>query len=263
MALPPSAPPGAPKGGNVVPIRSHGHDPHGGHGRRHKKQEHHEEGAEDGEGNWIISYADMMTLLCVFFVLMYSMANPDPKKYEEFKKETVTAFGGQYKKPYQQLVDKLQEVIKQQGLEKVVKIEADETGVSATFQGTVFFDSGKTDLLNEGTTVLQQVGDVIRKEAPGFRVVVEGHTDDVPIVSNTYPSNWELSGARSARVVRMFESMGFDRKLLTAIGFADTKPLVPNRDAQGAAIPQNQSQNRRVILRVIKNEQTSLMPGGI
>ena len=260
MATPPPAPPAGGKPGNVVPIRA---DSHGGsHARRRKHVEHLEESSEDGEGNWIVSYADMMTLLCVFFVLMYSMANPDPKKYEEFKKETAVAFGGKYKQPYQQLVDKLQQVIKQQGLEKVVKIEADETGVSATFQGTVFFDSGKTDLIAEGMTVLKQVGDVLRTEAKGFRIVVEGHTDDVPIVSPTYPSNWELSGARAARVVRMFETLGFDRKSLQAIGFSDTKPLVPNRDAQGNALAANQSQNRRVVLRVIRDEQAPV-PGGI
>jgi chemotaxis protein MotB len=77
-----------------------------------------------------------------------------------------------------------------------------------------------------------------------------------------FPSNWELSGARAARVVRMFETMGFDRRQLQAIGYADTKPLVPNRDAQGAAIPQNQAQNRRVVLRVIRDEQQPV-PGGI
>lgn len=261
MATPPSAPPSNGKPGNVVPLRAGDHEPHPAHRRRHKAPEHHEEGGEDGEGNWIISYADMMTLLCVFFVLMYSMANPDPKKYEEFKRETATAFGGKYKQPYQQLVDKLQEVIKQQGLEKVVKIEADESGVSATFQGTIFFDSGKTDLISEGSNVLQKVGDVLKNEAKGFHIVVEGHTDDVPIVSQNFPSNWELSGARAARVVRMFETMGFDRKTLQAIGYADTKPLVPNRDAQGAALPQNQSQNRRVVLRVIRADQLPV-PGG-
>lgn len=259
MALPPSAPPPGPRGGNVVPLRP---EPHGrAHGRRHKT-ELHEEGGEDGEGNWIVSYADMMTLLCVFFVLMYSMANPDPKKYEEFKKETVTAMGGKYEQPYQPLVDRLQQVVKEQGLEKVVKIEADETGVSATFQGTVFFDSGKVDLLPGGMTILQQVGEVIKTEAKGFRIVVEGHTDDVPIVSAVFPSNWELSGARAARVVRMFESQGFDRQLLQAIGYSDTRPLVPNRDAAGQAIAANQAQNRRVILRVIRNEQKPV-PGGI
>lgn len=260
MATPPSSPPprsGSPSGhgaSNVVAINPHAEAHRKHHGRR-KHDPLHEEGGEDGEGNWIVSYADMMTLLCVFFVLMYSMASPDPKKYEEFKRETVTAFGGTYKQPYQQLVDKLQQVIQQQGLEKVVKIEADETGVSATFQGTVFFDSGKTDLITEGQSVLQKVGDVIKKEAAGFKVIVEGHTDDLPIVSQAYPSNWELSGARAARVVRLFETQGFDRKILRAIGYADTKPLVPNRDAQGAPIALNQAQNRRVVLRVMKEDK--------
>ncbi len=252
MATPPLAPPPG-KSATVVALRPT--DPHAAKYRRKQKAlEHPEEVAEEGDGNWIVSYADMMTLLCVFFVLMYSMANPDPKKYEEMKRETSQYFGGVYKQPYRQLLEKLQGIVKERGLEKVVAIDADESGVTATFRGTLFFDSGRTDLSPNGADVLTQLGGVIKKEAPGFKLIVEGHTDDSPISSATYPSNWELSGSRASRVIRMFESQGFDRKLLTAIGFGDTRPLVPNRDAKGVPIPQNQSQNRRVILKIMKSD---------
>jgi chemotaxis protein MotB len=234
----------------IVPLRP-GHPP-----KPHKKHRGFEEehGGEDGEGNWIVSYADMMTLLCVFFVLMYSLSTPDPKKYEEVKKQTVQYFGGVYKEPFKELLQKIQAVIQEKGLDNLVKVEADETGVSATFQGTVFFDSGKTELLAQGADTLTKVAAVIKQEAPGLKIVVEGHTDDVPVSTGQFPSNWELSGSRASRVIRMFEQMGFDRKLLTATGLSDTRPLLPNRDAQGVSIPANQAQNRRVILKILREE---------
>jgi chemotaxis protein MotB len=194
----------------------------------------------------------MMTLLCVFFVLMYSLSKPDQKKIEELKKETTQYFGGHYKMPYENLVDKLKQMAKDKGLEQIISIESDETGVTTTFRGTLFFESGKTELLPDGVEILKTVGGILQKEAPGFQIVVEGHTDDNPIVSPIFPSNWELSGARASRVIRMFESQGFNRKLLTGIGYADTRPIIANRDEQGTPIPLQQAQNRRVVLRVLK-----------
>ena len=204
------------------------------------------------DANWIVSYADMMTLLCVFFILMFTLANPDPEKMEKLKKDTTHFFGGQYRIPYENIVEKLREVVKEKNLEKNVVVEADESGVKVTFMGTLFFNSGKAELLPEGLDILERMGEVAKEEAPGFKVVVEGHTDDVPIESQVYPSNWELSGARASRVIRKFETMGFDRSLLNAIGYADTRPVKPNRDPNGNAIPVNQAENRRVVLRLVK-----------
>lgn len=243
--------------GKVIPIPTR--PGQASHPKKAHKQEwdpDNEGGEDHGDGNWIISYADMMTLLCVFFVLMYSLSSPDPRKIEEVKRQTVQYFGGAYKLPFQNLVEKLKAVVKEKGLEKVVNVEADETGVSATFRGTVFFDSGKAELLPEGSEMLSKLGQVLKQEAPGFKVVVEGHTDDTPIESKLFPSNWELSGGRASRVIRMFESMGFERKLLTAIGYGDTRPVAPNRDEKGVVLPRNQSENRRVVLRVLKAEET-------
>lgn len=211
---------------------------------------------QHSDSNWIVSYADMMTLLCIFFILMYTLSRPDPKKIEELRKETSHYFGGVYKLPFQALADTIKKVIKENGLEKIVGIESDETGVTATFHGAVFFDSGKAELLPQGVDVLQKLGAILKKQAPDFKIIVEGHTDDVPIVSQLFPSNWELSGARASRVIRMFESMGFNPSRLTAIGYADTRPVAPNQDAKGIPIPANRAQNRRVVMRILKPERT-------
>ena len=75
---------------------------------------------------------------------------------------------------------------------------------------------------------------------------VEGHTDDVPISTAKFPSNWELSSSRSASVVKEFTELGLDREVVRAIGHADAFPLKPNRDKDGTAIPSNMAANRRV-----------------
>jgi chemotaxis protein MotB len=193
-----------------------------------------------------------MTLLAVFFIMMLSMATIDAGKMEDMKKEAVKYFGGSYKIPYEHMMAKIKEMIKANHLEDKVSVSSDELGVTASFHGAVFFDSGKSEINAEGNDVLTKLGEIIKKEAAGFKIVVEGHTDDVPMQSDIYPSNWELSGARSARVVRMFETQGFDRTLMTPIGFSDTRPILPNRDEQGNPNPVNQSQNRRVVIKILK-----------
>ena len=83
-------------------------------------------------------------------------------------------------------------------------------------------------------------------------IFVEGHTDDSPISSERYPSNWELSAARASLVVRMLENKGFRKDRLSPQGFADSRPILPNRDEAGKPIPDNQAQNRRVVIRIAK-----------
>lgn len=213
---------------------------------------HDDESEEHSDSNWIISYADMMTLLAVFFIMMLSFAKLDEQKIEQMKKQTVTYFGGVYKIPYKNMFTKLQELVKAAGLENKVSLVVDETGVTATFHGAIFFESGRAELMLSAADLLKKMGEIVKKEAQGFKILVEGHTDDMPIQSSQYPSNWELSGSRAASVIRLFESMGFDRQGLTAIGFADTRPVMPNRDDRGVAIPANQSQNRRVVIKILK-----------
>lgn len=227
------------------------------HGGRKKPSAEGEGGNEDGgDGNWIVSYADMMTLLCVFFIIMFSLSKIDPKKIEEAKRDTVEFMGGKYSVPYEGMVEKIRKVLIEKNLEKQVQVDSDETGVSIIFRGTVFFESGSASILDDGKDILMKLSDVIKKEAPNFKIVVEGHTDDVPIVSPTFPSNWELSAARASSVIRLFEVLGFKRDLLTAVGYSDTRPVAPNLDEKGVPIPNNRATNRRVVIKVLKDGVT-------
>ena len=116
-----------------------------------------------------------------------------------------------------------------------------------------FFASGTATLSDPGQSILGSL--LGRLQSPAFaayRITVEGHTDDAPISSAQFPSNWELSAARAAAVVRFFVEHGVPADRLRAAGYADTHPLAPNRDAAGNPIPENQATNRRVVIELEK-----------
>jgi flagellar motor protein MotB len=116
-----------------------------------------------------------------------------------------------------------------------------------------FFASGTATLSDPGQSILGSL--LGRLQSPAFaayRITVEGHTDDEPISSAQFPSNWELSAARAAAVVRFFVEHGVPADRLRAAGYADTRPLAPNRDDAGNPIPENQAKNRRVAIELEK-----------
>ena len=83
-----------------------------------------------------------------------------------------------------------------------------------------------------------------------YKITVEGHSDNIPIQSTQFPSNWELSSARASAVARYLIAQGFPKEKIQVVGLADTRPLVPNQDDNGDPIPENQSRNRRIVILV-------------
>ena len=205
---------------------------------------------DDGDGNWLVSYADMMTLLVGFFVMISAFSTPNAAKFEEMKQRTAKAMGAKYTKPYQELSTSLKEMLKEFQLDRDITVDETLEGVTITSKGTLFFDSGSAELKEQARQVMIQLADILMLKAKGFQVVVEGHTDDVPIVSKQFPSNWELSSSRAGTVIRLLESKGFSRENLRPIGLADIEPIVPNRTAAGEPIAANQAENRRIMIRI-------------
>ncbi|MGE3622736.1 MAG: flagellar motor protein MotB [Bdellovibrionales bacterium] len=116
-----------------------------------------------------------------------------------------------------------------------------------------FFDSGSATLSGAGKTLLLQVAGNLKAEAyKDYQITVEGHTDDQPIRTAQFPSNWELSTGRAAAVVQFFLGQGIAAQKLRAAGYADTFPVAPNRDAAGKPLPDNQARNRRVVIKLEK-----------
>ncbi|GFK92591.1 Motility protein B [Fundidesulfovibrio magnetotacticus] len=129
-----------------------------------------------------------------------------------------------------------------------IQVEKRQGGVAITLKGAVLFQSGSADLAPSSRPYLDSIAQSLR--ATPYRVTVEGHTDNLPIQSFLFPSNWELSAARASRVARYLIDHGVPRDRIQIAGFAETRPVAPNENAQGQPLPDNQARNRRVVVQI-------------
>jgi chemotaxis protein MotB len=235
-------------------------------------EEEESEEAEEGAPAWMVTFADMVTLLLTFFVLLLSFANTDAQKFKEMLGSLKDAFGSQReeigefedKKPEQFNVKpniieeieneklsffrEIQHLIKKKKLKGLTDIEMEKDGIRLRIRGKALFEIASAELSPNIFDLLTEIKKMLYKY--DYTLVVEGHTDNVPIKSDIYPSNWELSAARAISVIRHFmEVLGVSPKRLMAVGYADTKPVVLNNT------PENRAKNRRV---EFKFEQTVL-----
>jgi len=208
---------------------------------------------EGGHGEpWLVSYADLMTLLFGFFVLMYSFEaakNGGDASMVKIRRELAQFFGGGVvNNPLGQVAKNYQARLEEITSKGDVKIAESPEGLEITFQSTALFASGSAELTESAHGVITPLIALLKSQGMDYGVRVEGYTDDNPIKNavTKFPSNWELSGARASMVLRLFEAGGFDPNRLTAVGYGQTRPLVANRDPSGAPLPENQAQNRRV-----------------
>lgn len=209
---------------------------------------------EEGEGPWLVSYADLMTLLMGFFALLSSMSTPDSKKMDIIRKTAVMSFGGKLENPYEELAGDIKNFLEERNMSEKVQISIDLDGVQLTFQGTMFFDSGDFHVKDEASELMGALATVIRDKTKKYRFLFEGHTDSVPIRHPIIGSNWELSGIRASRIAHIFENRGFERTALTIIGWGDTQPIYKEFNESGQPLPENQAKNRRVVIRVYDPE---------
>jgi len=222
---------------------------------RKKKQvafDDHDEEIHHDESNWLVSYADMMTLLMGFFILMYSMSIEDAAKFNAVSKQVAQYFGGplEVDPRIENAEAKVNNVLKTNELEKFAHVENKDGKIYIKFANEILFGSGSPYLTPKAKLAIQSVGQVLAKIKGVEEVRVEGHTDSVPIKSKYYPSNWELSSARASTIVRHFNKQGVNGKFLRAIGFAGQRPLVPNKDKAGNYVKENLRINRRVEVEV-------------
>ncbi len=221
---------------------------------------HHEE--EHGGGHdepWLVSYADLMTLLFGFFVLMYSFAAAKNNAGTvSMRAELAQFFGGKYINPLESTGEKFKDAIANasgisEGLKESLKdlvVKVTPEGLEVTFSSTALFKSGYADLEKDAEQILNAFIKIISDNKEEYSIDVEGYTDAIPMTSGRFPSNWELSASRATSVIRMFESHGFNPDRLKAIGHGATKPLVPNYDQNGEYIRENLAKNRRVVIYV-------------
>lgn len=221
------------------------------------------------EGNrWLTTFNDMITLLMVFFVMLFAMGSLDIDRFHNFQNALQSAMGvlnAGSQSPEGILADNQNEPMKSDGsevktqdeptelnqLENTSGLEAEYTkkGIQLILNDELMFDSGSARLTQQGIVLLKKVARII---GPLNRFIrVEGHTDNIPISTGRYPSNWELSTARAVHVVKFLQIQGnISARNLSAAGYGASRPRAKNDSEVG------RSKNRRVEI-ILKQEAQS------
>ena len=223
--------------------------------------------------SWLVTYGDMVTLLMAFFVLMYSASKVSEEKYEQVAQSIAQGFNSPgpdaiveiassesteevtVLSPLTNAKEMLDQLIEERDLDGEMSTSFTPTGLKIELSSSSFFGSGSADVRESMIPSLIELSEVLQSLPDGdYQVEVEGHTDNVPINTARFPSNWELSSLRAINVAHIFEDTGIQKDRLSAIAYADTRPEAPNTDANGINIPENQAKNRRVVVHVTRHE---------
>lgn len=245
--------------------------------RKRKPEEH------ENLDRWLVSYADFITLMFAFFVVMYSISIVNEGKYKVFSESLLQAFqrhttGPQAHQAMQgdariqpimppppslaprktdaQATRIKKETEKMKGVAKdlikvmeplvksgQVKVTQNSRGIAVEINASVLFSSGQAMLQGESVKVLKAVSKVLTEV--DNRIQVEGYSDNAPINNVAYPSNWELSSARASGVVRLFVDNGILSERVVVVGYGENKPVASNNTPEGRA------RNRRVTIMIL------------
>lgn len=214
--------------------------------------------------SWLATYADTITLLLTFFILLYSISVVDSQKLSELSNALQQSLSGnveitelenlddlqfqQGNSEYEDLYEKLENTIESNSLTDVIKIREEERGIILQLDESILFDSAKADLKDNSTEILNKVASII--ESVDNDILVEGHADNVPIYSQEFKSNWELSTERAINVVKYFVSTkNIVPTRFSVKGYGEYKPLAPNDTAENRAI------NRRVDILIVEQKE--------
>jgi len=249
---------------------------------RKKQPEEHE-----NHERWLVSYADFITLLFAFFVVMYSVSSVNEGKYRVLSNSLNATFGKKSKsiepisltssaakssivspmitntgltlsiprvsnqsgvtgsgsgsaEELEEIAEEISKSMKGLVDEELVKIGIGKNGVEVEINTSILFESGSSGLQRRAIPTLKKIAKIL-KEKP-HSIHVEGFTDNIPIFTEIYPSNWELSAARAASVVHLFAKYGVDPKKMAAIGYGEFQPAESNATEKG------RNKNRRVVV---------------
>ena len=212
-----------------------------------------EEAEEDLE--YLLTYSDMITLLLAFFAILIASSTPDQALWDQMKEGMRSEVTGTeiQKTPLAEIKADLDSVLVNEREQDLVNIDLTTKEIVMTFNSSSLYISGGAELLPSGEGIIRKVGDALNGLSfYNFKVDIEGHTDNVPINTLRFPSNWELSVARASEVVKFLVNQGYEPSNLKASGYADTQPLpnAPHIDEFGQDIIENRAKNRRIVLRI-------------
>ncbi|HWI54508.1 MAG TPA: flagellar motor protein MotB [Desulfobacteria bacterium] len=220
---------------------------------------------------WLLTYADLITLLMIFFVLMYTISNINSKKFADLSASMSKALLGQnsgkilgeavgqfpIKESLSQQVKieaqnmqkaqlQIEKLIKEHGLGGKVEVSQESRGLIISLKEALLFESGSATITPEARLIVVQVGHILRLLPNQMRI--EGHTDNLPIHTSAFPSNWELSTGRATNMVKMLiNEVGMGPERFSVAGYGEYRPIASNDNEY------NRARNRRVDIVVLKS----------
>jgi chemotaxis protein MotB len=219
--------------------------------------------SNDDANWWMITLSDLTILLLGFLVAWYVIDKKDltlqqpPVASSETAQEPKTSDAPNQNSPipdeWKIFREEMQRFVGEIGLEKEIFIESAPHEMVISLKDSVPFDSGKTDLRQQAVPVLEKVVTMVSSQ-PWLSLEVSGHTDNIPISTSKFPSNWELSAARASRVARYVIENGIDPSRISVRGYANQKPRLPNSSVE------NRSSNRRVEIRLYRGADRNPIP---
>ncbi|MBU3145775.1 flagellar motor protein MotB [Clostridium sp. CF012] len=228
---------------------------------------------DEGINNeWLATYGDLVTLLMCFFVLLYSMAVIDQSKAKQamaslnnmgvFSQQSGTnpsvgngmldgnaAIVGSPEQQMDNLYKEVKKIVEKKDLQSSIEVENQPKGVLIRFKDDMIFDTASAELKPGAKEILTQISDILKKYNKNIKV--EGHSDNIPIKSDKYQNNWELSSARAISVVKFLSSelppdKRIKEKSFEVSGYGEFRPIAPNDTEK------NRQKNRRIVLLIIK-----------
>lgn len=203
---------------------------------------------------WLIPYGNMMTVLMVLFLILYSFAYfADTSNYER----TITRLQSEFakldrglskkfaaKEKEAETASQMVDYLSEKGLDKLTQVDINAQRIRIQLATPILFDSGDARLKPEAIGVIDEIASLLKK-IPN-KVIIEGHTDNIPIKTHQYNSNWELSIDRAINVINYFSSVGLPPERFAAAGYGEFQPIASNDT------PEGRSKNRRIEIIIIR-----------
>jgi len=241
--------------------------------------QHAQEPEKENNERWLITYSDLITLLLVFFIVLYSMSQQDKAKYEEIAQSLKGALTGSAnamdgspgksmipgnpgalpnepenksetaeEKKMKEIKKKVEELAKNEGLQASISVSQEERGIVIRIVEHLLFESGSAELTPKAKDILLSIGKILQTNSSQY-IRIEGHTDNMPISNDKFPSNWELSVIRSTNVLKLFaDKANINDQLLSGIGYGEFRPIADNKTEIG------RSKNRRVEIVILNSK---------
>lgn len=234
---------------------------------------------KDNSERYLLTYADLMNLLLILFIILFSYSQVDTQKFQQLSQSLGAAFGNGStpsvvqggasgnslinfpasmpspvipssieEQQIEGLQGEISNMIKTEGLGGDVSVKMTERGIKMSIDANFIFKSGSAELEKDSIDKVLVIGKKILSKLPDKHIRVEGHTDNIPINSPKFPSNWELSGSRATNVLRILvDQAGINPTLISAVAYGDSMPLLENNSDA------NRAKNRRVDIIILRD----------